>query len=357
MNVRPLAALAVVALAVAGCAGGEATPTGGGSPSAAGSPDASAPPEATATAAATAAPTGPPRAALEERLEAEIDVMGADFPVAAFDALWVVGADRPEPAIERIDPATNEVVATILVPGRTCNGAVAGADAIWACSADGVVRIDPATNAVVTVIPFAVTGAQARLAFGAESVWVLAGAAFPDSVARIDPATNAVTATIPLGHRASTISFGFDRLWVTSATDGLLLTVDPATNAVTTATAGLPAPFFVTTGEGSVWVTLHANPDEPAPADAPTLLRLDPVTLEVEAEIDAGTFGETGAVAAAEGMVWVRNADLFLAEIDPATNQVVEIIEATQGGGDLTIAYGSVWPTSYDFHNVWRVEP
>jgi hypothetical protein len=129
----------ILSLAVlAGCAST-------GSPSASTSPSAQ-PGQLSPSEAASVAPSGPLSDTLEERLEATVDIEGADFPFVAFDSVWVVAGGPSHPAIVRVDPATNTIIADISVPGANCTGAVAGFDAIWACSSDGIVRIDPATT-------------------------------------------------------------------------------------------------------------------------------------------------------------------------------------------------------------------
>lgn len=319
----------------------------------------SAPPSTQpSAAAASVAPSGPPTIALEDRLEAEIAISGADFPVVAFDSVWVVSAEvGTDPAIVRVDPETNEVAAEILVPGGGCNGAAAGFDAIWACSSDGIARIDPATNAVVTVIPVDAIG-QAYLATGAGSVWAftqVGDGGVPDAVLRIDPATNSLITTIGLDHPAGTMAFGFDALWVSSPEDGLLLRVDPATNQVTTAVDSLAQPFTVAVGPDSVWVSLHAD-DQPAAGD-PSIVRIDPETSEITASIVTAPVGRIGDIAADATSVWVRGPDAFLTHIDAATNEVVEIIAASKAGGGVVLGFGSVWAASFDFAKIWRVSP
>ena len=350
--------LTVVAALLAACS---SDPTPATSPSGA----AASTPSAALTASPSSSPSpsavpGPPAFDLDDRVIAELDIPGADFPVAAYDAVWIASQDRPDPAIERIDPATNEVVATIPVEGRRCQGLVGDFDAIWACSDDGLVRIDPATNEVVTVIPFGVTQAQARLAAGAGSVWALGGTdgVTTDSVVRFDPATNTAVATIPLGHVGSSMTFGFDALWVTSTRDNALIRVDPATNEASVALDDLDGASWLAVDDDSLWVTLHGDPDRPAPETGPNVVRIDAMTLEVVAEIDTGSPITAGGIVAGDGVVWARSADVFLTRIDPATNEVVETIDASStGGGDVIVAYGSVWATSYDFGHVWRIEP
>jgi DNA-binding beta-propeller fold protein YncE len=318
-----------------------------------------APSQASPSVEGSVAPTGPPSVPLEERLEATIPIAGADFPIIAFDSVWVVAGDPPHPAIVRVDPVTNEVVADIEVPGVACTGATAGFDAIWACSTDGIVRIDPATNLVVTVIEVKTAG-QARLATGGGSVWAFArvgDSLDTNAVYRIDPATNSVITTIDLGHPVATMAFGFDALWVSSPADGLLLRVDPASNQVTIAVEGLAAPFQVTVGPDSLWVSLYGAEDSDPAEGEPTFVRIDPGTGEITASIVADPIGLTGGIHADATAVWIRGGGTFLTHIDPATNEVVEVITASKGGGDLVVGFGSVWAAGYNFHQLWRVSP
>jgi hypothetical protein len=297
---------------------------------------------------------------LAERTEVEIAITGADFPLVAFDSVWVVAADRPEPAIVRVDPASNEVVAEIVVPGRGCNGATASPDAIWACSSDGVARIDPATNTVTTVVDVDAFG-QARLAYGAGSVWAFTRAGdaqTANAVVRIDPTTAAVTATIPLDHPLGTMAFGFDALWVTSPDDGLLLRVDPATGEGSVVRDDLTGAFTVVVGPDSVWVSLFGTADAAPGAGDPTIARIDPTSGDVVATIVTEPIGNVGGIAADETAVWIRGPTTFLTQIDPATNQVVERITAKlQTGGDVVLGFDSVWAASFDFGRLWRVAP
>jgi hypothetical protein len=321
------------------------------------------PSQASASVEASEAPSGPPGYALADRLEASIAITGADYPFVAFDSLWVVAGDSPG-AIDRIDPATNEIVADIPLPGVSCTGAVAAFDAVWACSTDGIVRIDPATNTVTTLIPLT-TVVQARLAAGGGSVWAFAtegDALSPDALYRIDPSTNSVATTVDLGHNGGTMAYAFDALWVTAPRDGLLLRVDPISNAVTTVAEGLPGPFVVVAGPDSLWVSLYGDcaPHEgcdPPPAGEPSVLRIDPATGETIAAISTGAIGISGGIYADGVAVWVRSGDVFLTHIDPLTNEIVETIIASKGPGDVTVGFGAVWATGFDFHGVWRVTP
>ncbi|HEX5578842.1 MAG TPA: hypothetical protein VFY43_04170 [Candidatus Limnocylindria bacterium] len=331
------------------------------------SPPANSPSQATASPStipstvsprAAASPGGPPTFALEDRMAAQVAIGGADFPIAAFGSLWVVSQDQPEPAIARVDPATHEVIATIKVDGRGCQGMVAAFGSVWACTNSGIARIDPATNRVIRVLDVPAVG-QTRLAAGDDSVWAIgrASAAGPaNPLLRIDPRTEEAE-VIPTGHAAGQMAYAFHALWVTSPADGLLLRVDPATGEIATAAKGLDMPYGITAGMGSLWVTLAGEPDGSTASDAVTILRLDPRTLEVQGQIAAGPMSTIGEVAVGDDGIWVRNATTFLVRYDPETYEPMEIIEAAKGGGAVLLAYDAVWATSYNFNTLWRFDP
>lgn len=320
--------------------------------------------------AATASPSAAPSASLapdplEAWTVATVELGGGpDHPTEAFGSLWVLAVDGPimndgtEPAVHRIDPATNEVVASVPLPGRLCQGIGASPEALWACGPDGLVRIDPATNAVVATVALDAALAVTRIAYGAGSVWAFATASVgPDLVARVDPATNEVIATIELGHIAGTLAFGFDALWVTSPADGLLLRIDPATNEVATWTGDLETPGLVIVGPDALWVGLHAEHGVTPDPEEPAVVRIDPATGEVVASmVIGGGLGDEGGIAATAEAVWIRAPAPWLVRIDPSTNEITDVIDTLSGPGDVTVAFDSVWVTT-ERGDVIRLDP
>jgi hypothetical protein len=174
--------------------------------------------------------------------------------VVTTDAVWTAHGDK----IQRIDPATDQIVDTITLPGLEIS-AVAGDDgALWVAATDNrfdagvlnvavLVRIDPSTDAEVARIPMDgyVNGYSDQIRLGAGSVWVLGERLIRDNaeqggvLARVDPTTDTVVETFDLS--------GFDMavtdsaVWVRSVADGVfdssadvwnLEKVDPATGAV-----------------------------------------------------------------------------------------------------------------------------
>lgn len=321
------------------------------------SPTPTAPPMATGTDQASAAPFSTLAAtdALAARTIATLDIGGGpDLPTEAFGSLWIIAVDGPlmndgtSPAVHRIDPDTNEVIASVPLPGRLCQGLGASPEAIWACGPDGLVRIDPATNEVVATVDFEPALVVSRLAYGAGSVWAFATATVgPDLVVRVDPATNTIAATIELDRTAGTMAFGFDALWVTSPADDQLLRIDPATNAVEEWSEGLEAPGLVVVGADALWVSLLFEENPQSGEDDATVVRIEPETGDVTASIATGGALATsfGMTATADG-IWVRGSDPILVRIDLATNEVVDRIDARGGPGDVAVAFGSIWVTS-----------
>ena len=326
-----------------------ATPSADPSLSAASASQATATPAPSPTASASAP------ASVEDRAEAIFeDVAGEpDWPLEGFGSLWLLAPDSEEPSLLRVDPATNEIVASIVLPGSVCQGFTMSDDAVWACTTTGVVRIDPETNAITHEVAFEAGPAFGSLAFGSGSVWALgADGGALNQLVRVDPVAMTST-TIPLGHGSSTLAYGFDAVWVTALQDGTVLRVDPATDEVTAFATGLPRPQVLSVGPDSLWVTLQRAEDV-AP-DEPTVVRIDPNDGAVVAEIPTGAtpfhiWADTDAV-------WVCSRDLFLARIDPATNEVVETLTGPPSTCAVTVAFDSVWATAGNALKVYRFAP
>jgi DNA-binding SARP family transcriptional activator/DNA-binding beta-propeller fold protein YncE len=134
--------------------------------------------------------------------------------VAGEDALWVLdSAGR----VSRINARTNQVAAAFRIGAapRSPAGLAIGEEAVWVLdtSARHLLRVDPAANNVAASIPVNVGPTDAVTA-GGDAVWVTQRT--HGAVLRIDPATNQVVATIRLGHaiELGTIGFGAGRVWV-----------------------------------------------------------------------------------------------------------------------------------------------
>jgi YVTN family beta-propeller protein len=196
-----------------------------------------------------------------------------------------------------------------------------------------VSRIDPAGNQVTATVkvsqPGAETGGGCDIAFGLGSVWVVNYAA--NSVSRIDPTTNAVLATISTetGTGSQPCGLAITPQYVFVAKHepvGSVVKIDPSTNRMADEIpVGMASPVggppFIVTADGSVW------------GNGPgAVLRLDPVTDKVLAKIEPCR-GNGGFKMATDGVaLWASNCDTGLggiSRVDPATNTIRTVLPAS----------------------------
>jgi virginiamycin B lyase len=184
-------------------------------------------------------------------------------------------------------------------------------DAVWVlCPDDGSLsRIDPVTNELVATIP--VGRGPSGLAVGAGAVWVTSSR--DGTVARIDPASNRLTIVPVPRCCGGGLAAGERALWAANRLDGTLVRLDPATGRVV-ARVLLPRttdqePHQVAVGDGAVGVTSAS----PRGGTANLLWRVDPASNQVTSTTDLGPTAAGGLpndVAAAYGAVWAAGADL-----------------------------------------------
>lgn len=315
------------------------------------------------TPSQTAEEEGPRSLALDEQLQAELTIEGQrDWMAAGYGSVWVLVDEAS--AVARIDPATNELAATIEVGGHPCDGVAAGFGAVWvpSCTERQLYRISSHTDEVEATIDVAVfqsvagAGPFGGLAAGEGAVWIVTEGRTGelDALARIDPRSNAITDTIPLGHLGGGVAVGEGAVWVTAPEDGVLVRVDPVSLEIVDEVEGLAQPAWVATGEGAVWVLSGTWRDHPEGDGSVT--RVDPTTNEIVARIrldDAP--GQAGHITVGGGSVWARTQFTLLARIDPASNTVVERYSDVRGLGDVDVGFGSVWLSDSGFNKVWRL--
>lgn len=177
------------------------------------------------------------------------------------NAVFVCSCSSPGNVI-RLDPATSSVVTVHRIPVWELT---TGEGALWAITGwelDNIERIDPRTNAVVATIPLGrigeTQGFRYGLAVGPGAIWV----STPTSLWRIDSTTKRNTGSVPLGHSAedSSVATGEGAVWVASR-DGTLLRVDSDSQKVIAISLGRPVYLAdrwdaLAVGAGSVWVAL-----------------------------------------------------------------------------------------------------
>jgi hypothetical protein len=264
----------------------------------------------------------------------------------------------PTPAII---PFTAPRGATKIELGRGASAAAFGFGSVWVTNLPdvSVQRVDPSTNRMVATIP--VRGVES-MAFGGGSAWT---AGINGTLSRIDPSTNAVTGTSSVGYGTESLTYGSGSLWVlqlptSDVSDaGDLLRIDPATLRVTARITVHGYPHSVVAVGPSIWVL----------QDFDAIQRVDPATNGVAGASIQMQDRDTSMFAAG-GSLWITSQETGdLLKIDPVTGRIVRLIplngeEVASGGnfaavpGDGVIwAYGSRCCAPLPLARMWRVDP
>lgn len=249
-------------------------------------------------------------------------------------AVWVAVTGKPSGpgTVVRIDPETNEIVATIpvgAVPGWEVGGAgmTIGAGSVWVTGSvedpsdppmgtDAVlVRIDPATDEVAAAtIPLG-HGSDGDVAVDESGVWVVVGGNGRGELVRVDPSTNEVVARIPIAHEAAP----YQDLREVVTVDGVVLVNQPTFENGGTA---IPA------------------------VDAATNQVLGTAVIREPDDLDSSI----GPLVARKGEVWADNG-YQLVRIDPRTGHLLgeaaELPEAL-AAGLLTSDDRGLWFLGYN---------
>jgi YVTN family beta-propeller protein len=251
-------------------------------------------------------------------------------------AVWVVNvSDR---TVSRIDPDSKSVRTT--PAGGDPRSVAAREGAVWVLSPRdaALARIDP--NSLSTLGTTAVVQPTGQLAYGGPLAWALAvgeGSVWVggNPINRMNP-NGVVLEAIPDPYFAISIAFGHGSVWIRNAAfepGGGIWRVDPATNRVTAKVPLSFYPFGLAVGEGAVW-TAHSETDR--------LVRIDPATNRIEARIPVGDAPLD--VAVGFGSVWVANfGDGTVSRVDPERRKVVATIKVGPTPEHLAVGEGGVW--------------
>jgi YVTN family beta-propeller protein len=233
-------------------------------------------------------------------------------------------------------PAPTGPVQAELRTGRDAGPALVAAGAVWVPNeADGTVtRIDPATNRVAATVTIGDPQVMQAHGCGVDSVHSLMW----DSLLYR-------RCSLP-----SALASDGRSVWAADNAAQGLARIDPRTNRVVQRISIGADPFAIAWGFGSLWVTSYFQ-------DPQEVLRVDPTSGRVLAEIAGPTFGGTGIVVGA-GAVWVAATYAgTLTRIDPATNSITATIPVESYPLALTVGAGSVWVRNEDSSSISRVDP
>ncbi len=291
------------------------------------------------------------RSNIEDKAVATLHIDGyPDWLEIEKNSVWI--SNEGLNLMQRIDPLTNKIVATVKV-NAPCAAFTIGFGSVWvaSCLDQTIVSISLKDNRIDTTIPLTIADAEGSIVAAEGSVWVLSDK--KGKLSRIDPRTNKISDVIDVAPNSFAAAAGYGSVWITNTGDdptknGSVQRIDPKTNKViATITVG-KQPRFLAVGEGGVW-TLNQTDG--------SVTRVDPKTNNVVATILCDVPGTGGDIAAGEGYVWVRAKKELLLAIDPRQNKVVGILGPPAGSGAVRAAHGAVWVTAHDINKVWRLDP
>ena len=265
-----------------------------------------------------------------------------DWMAVTDDAVWVTSSNVNH--VVRLDAKSNTPGAIVTV-AKPCSGLAIGFGSLWipSCGDHKVVRVDARSGARQATISAGPADSEGGIAVGAGSVWIVTSK--ESDLARIDPSTNSVIARIRIPPGSFNPIFANGSIWVSSNSGGTLVRVDPETNSVVGQTRVGPMPRFLTVGDGSIWVLNQGDG---------TIARVDAATGKRIAVISAGIPGLGGEIAFGAGAIWATIFKFPITRIDPATNSVTGQWHG-KGGDSIRYGHDSLWLTSYDGGQVWRL--
>jgi virginiamycin B lyase len=260
----------------------------------------------------------------------------ADWVLVTDRAVWVAGT-KPY-SVQRIDPASNTVVAKVVLTGEACSGLAFGFGSVWVpvCGKKPVlVRVDENTNTISARLAIGPAGPEGGIASSGDSVWMVTDK--KGTLARIDPRTNTVRQRIAIPPGSYNPLFSDGLVWITGVESNVLTAVDASSGEVLVSVPVGPKPRFLAGGGGSVW-TLNQGDG--------TVSRIDAGSRKVTATIQVGIPGTGGDICYGAGSVWTSVFEVPLTRIDASTNNVLRQWVGP-GGDSLRFGFESIWLTDY----------
>jgi len=246
-------------------------------------------------------------------------------------------------SLQRIDPKTNKLVATIGSVGSNPSAIAVGAGSVWVGSQDDgtVSQVDPKTNAVRAAIN---TGAPNAIVIRDGSVLV---ANQFGSLTSIDPARLSVTTSPQPGFGYGSFTLGEGALWGLWTFGVGLDRINHGGQVVKTLTDLGLDPFALAAGQGAVWVLDGASH---------SVFRVDPATNRVVGRLRLRF--DPGGIAVGGGSVWVTNpSGGSVIRIDPRSNRIVGSTRVGRDPVGIVGGGGSVWVANYEDGTVSRIDP
>jgi YVTN family beta-propeller protein len=297
-----------------------------------------------------AAPTKPAAAGSKpERVRIEVG-SGPGYATFAYGRVWV--GNHGDDTVVAIDPATNEIAQTVMVPGEP-TGISAGFGSIWTFTPVGggrIRRIDPKAGKVVASIRVASPGGPlGGLVRAAGSMWF---AGEDDWLLRIDPRSNRAKRVLRLPEAlvpcaGQLTAFGKDLWMARECGDERLLRIDPRRGRIAgTIRVRDDFPIWTTTDGRRLWALTQGG----------KVLEIDRGSIARRAQI-----ADTGSgIVHGERALWVRAGADKLIRVDPQTLKPTRsdaLAAAPVPGGAVAVGGGAVWAGNFAEGTVYRLRP
>jgi len=269
----------------------------------------------------------------------------ADWVAIAPGSVWV-GSTGPF-AVHRIDPKTNQRVATVKLPGEPCAGLTVGFGSLWVplCGRHPLLaKVDLDSNTLVDVFKIGPAAAEGGITASPDSVWLVVDK--HGSLARIDPVTGTVRQTTHIPPGSYNPFYRDGQIWVTRADGAEMTVVDAVTGVVSATVQTGPGPRFLTAGAGAVW-SLNQGDGSLTRIDSRTKLATKTLALHIP--------GHGGDISFGGGMIWTTMPKTPLSVVDGDSATLLCQWKGP-GGDSLGIADGAIWLTNYDAGTVSRIE-
>jgi len=263
--------------------------------------------------------------------------VGVRAIAAGGDAVWLMSSN--DETLFRIDPVTDEVVASFRTPGYF-EGMAVGGGLVWLAGygPTRVVALDANTGEVVHEVPLDFDPWGITLAFG--GAWVGGGS----GLTRVDVESGAVT-TVELGRSTGFAAAGDDTLWVADPDGDAVVEVDPDSGDVMTEVrvGGSPRGIEVAP-DGSVWVTLPIE---------------DAVVRVVDGgitRVDVGRLPDSLTVVDDE--VWITTrGEGTITRIGGVEASVIDVHPVGNLPGGIVTAFDRVWVSLHQEDAVVAIDP
>jgi streptogramin lyase len=206
-------------------------------------------------------------------------------------------------------------------------------------------KVDLKTRALVRVFDVGPAAAEAGIAVGAGSVWMITDKR--GSLARIDPVSGSILQTVHVPPGSYNPHFSQGLIWVTHFEGAGVTSVDADTGKVLAHRATGRHPRFLTAGAGAIWTLNQASG---------SITRIDIAGQQPTLTVPLQTPGVGGDITYAEGRVWstAMPSKIPLSIVD-ATKSVLLCQWRGDGGDSIGYGFGAIWLTNYSVGTVSRI--